>query len=195
MEHSDNGGAIMESLNSYAPEIIRAGGQEWIQWYAAVWYTPQDPGSQYELFPGAYERIHKNAFDDVLRTSQNIEALYNHNRHDVMGDTDSKTLFLTPDEIGLRAAVPYDATDPVRSKARAKLTQNVVKGGSFRANFNHEPEKTDKGWILHVRHVDKLTEVSLVHKPAYTSARADQVRERIKEEEERIRRILRAKEL
>ena len=60
-----------------------------ISGYAAVFFREGDPGTQYELFEGAVERIMPGAFDDALRDRTDVVALLIHNFDWLLGRTKS----------------------------------------------------------------------------------------------------------
>ncbi|MCA9167579.1 MAG: HK97 family phage prohead protease [Planctomycetales bacterium] len=46
--------------------------------YAAKFYKENDPGTQYQLWPGAYERVMPGAFASVFKRRDDVRGLFNH---------------------------------------------------------------------------------------------------------------------
>ncbi len=84
--------------------------------YAAVFWVPDDPGTEYPLYEDVVERIAPGCFDRAVQ-EDDVRALFNHDPNCVLGRTTSGTLTLTVDGKGLR----YTITPP-----NAPLTQGVI---------------------------------------------------------------------
>lgn len=107
----------------------RADGGKTITGYAAVFYRPGDPGTEYRVFDDLVERILPGAFDQVLREGETV-GLFNHNRNVVLGRRSAGTLRLSVDATGLR----YEIDAPDRQDAKdliVSLERHDVTGSSF----------------------------------------------------------------
>lgn len=136
-------------------------GQDmYIEGYFAVF------NSQTELWPGAFEEIAPEAFDNTL--GNDIRALINHDTTLVLGRNKSGTLELKADSHGLwgRAKINPNDTDAMNVYERVK--RGDVDQCSFGFNINKEEtdwrEDGTVKWII--KDVD-LHEVSVCTFPAY----------------------------
>src|SRR5690625_1806398 len=78
-------------------------GEKVIEGYFAVF------NSETELWPGAYEEIAPEAFNNTL--NNDIRALMNHDTAFVLGRTKSNTLTLKVDEHGLWGSIKINEND------------------------------------------------------------------------------------
>lgn len=131
--------------------------------YAARYYDPSDPGTEYpmEFLPGTpLERIMKGAFsgnvnDDVL-------AVWAHNAETILGRTVSGTLRLRADELGLWYEV--DLPDTAAASDLAKLiTRGDVDTSSFAFENPNDNWRTENGReIREIRSFGRIRDVSPV---------------------------------
>src|SRR5579872_464038 len=141
--------------------------------YAAVFYNPSDPGTQYELAPGIFERIDPRAFDRALR-EDDVAGLFNHDDSLMLGRTSSGTMRLSVDAHGLR----YEIDPPDTATAREVielLKRGDLRGSSFA--FKPEPGTTQTSFDGDIS-IRLLTSVQLfdvgpVSFPAYSGTDAD----------------------
>lgn len=141
-----------------------------ISGYAAVFYRVDNPDTEYQLWPGAVERVMPGAFDETLKRGDDVLALFNHNASFVLGRTKSGTLKLSVDDIGLRYEV-----DPLDTQAYRDLVTLMQRGDIDGSSFSFSPEGPDgHRWYvqdgkLEVRELRnlKLHDVSPVTVPAY----------------------------
>lgn len=166
----------------YHPTEVRSLGGR-IVGTASPAYNGQ-PGTQYMLWEGAYERFAPGAFDDHLRTQPDVVALFNHNRDWVLGRTPG-TLSLRADGNGLH----YEISPPDTQVARDVLTsigRGDLRGSSF-AFIPDDVEWFDEGENeIRLIKKAKLYDVSVVTTPAYdgssTSLRSAEERKAIEQE-------------
>jgi HK97 family phage prohead protease len=142
--------------------------------YAAVFYDEDDPGTQYQLFPGLVERIMPTAFDRCIRENQDVRGLFNHEPDNLLGRRSSGTMRLAVDQRGLLYEIDYDEDDPDHRRVMAKLERGDLTGSSFSfwvpdGGQRFYPEDPASPAILDVRElldVDVL-DVGPVTFPAY----------------------------
>ncbi|MBN8253602.1 HK97 family phage prohead protease [Priestia flexa] len=136
-------------------------GEAFIEGYFAVF------NQETELWPGAFEEIAPEAFNNSLRDND-IMCLDNHDTRVVLGSTGSQTLELKTDSRGLWGRVKVDLEDPFAKSAYRKVQTGKVRGCSFgfvplKEDIEHRKDGTLK-WI--VREADTM-EVSITAFPAY----------------------------
>lgn len=102
--------------------------------YAAVYYDPAIPESEYRIGASMVERIRRGAFDRMLASLPDVVALYNHDLNYVIGRTTSKTLRLSADDIGLR----YEVDVPDNELGRT-VYDAVARGDVSGASFSYRP--------------------------------------------------------
>lgn len=136
-------------------------GQDmYIEGYFAVF------NRQTELWPGAYEEIAPEAFDETL--SNDIKALINHDTTLVLGRNKAGTLELKTDNYGLWGRVKINPADTDAVNIYERVKRGDVDQCSF--GFNIIEEETgwrDDGTVQwRLKKVD-LHEVSICTFPAY----------------------------
>lgn len=142
--------------------------------------------SETELFPGAFEEIAPEAFNNTL--SNDIRALINHDTNLVLGRTKAGTLELEVDEKGLFGRIKINENDTDAMNLYERVKRGDVDQCSFGFNILKEDvEYRDDGTIKWtIREVD-LHEVSVVTFPAYQET---SVQARMREKEQFIQRKL-----
>ena len=96
-----------------------------IMGYAAVFNTES------RVLNGFVERMHPNAFDEVLATSPDVIGVFNHDRNMLLGRTSNGSLKLTADGYGLRyELMPNERTSVGRDVVEWVKDRTVV-GSSF----------------------------------------------------------------
>lgn len=137
--------------------------------YAAVFYRADDPGTEFELFPGCVERIMPTAFDRAAAECD-VRGLFNHDKNNVLGRVSAGTLRLSVDGTGLR----YEIDPPDTQAARDVLTllrRGDVTGSSFAFIPKYDRRAEGGRTVLEV--VDcTLIDVGPVTLPAYPSTLA-----------------------
>lgn len=148
----------------------RADGKPVITGYAAVFYDPNDPGTEYEMWSDVRERIMPGAFDRALR-EDDVRALFNHDDCFVLGRSTAGTLRLSVDAKGLRYEI-----DPPDTQCARDLMESLKRGDISGSSFMFRPlenviRETDAGYIIERTQL-KLFDVGPVAFPAYESATA-----------------------
>lgn len=142
-----------------------------------------------ELWPGAFEEIAPEAFDETL--SNDIRALINHDTTLVLGRNKAGTLELRTDSYGLWGRIKINPNDTDAVNLYERVKRGDVNQCSFGFNILQEDaEFRDDGtvkWTL--RKID-LQEVSVVTFPAYEDTG---VQARKAEVEQHRQRLLEAK--
>lgn len=156
------GGARIETRRDGRPTIVG---------YAAVFYDPADPGTEYMLDPpDIVERIMPGCFDRALR-EDDVLARFNHDENLLLGRTRSGTLRLVVDRRGLRYEI-----DPPDTTVGRDVMELIRRGDLFGSSFRFAPLATkyrdDGGAYVVERHDVLLVDVGPVDFPAYTSTEA-----------------------
>lgn len=135
-------------------------GEKIIEGYFAVF------NQETELWPGAFEEISPEAFNDSL--SNDIRALTNHETTLVLGRNKSGTLKLSVDSRGLWGQITINENDSDALNLYERVKRGDVDQCSFGFNIlNEETDWREDGtvkWLL--KEID-LHEVSVVTFPAY----------------------------
>jgi len=161
-------------------ETREAEGKLYISGYFAVF------NSEYEIFPGASERVAPGAFDETL--PGDIRCLIDHETRLVLGRTKSRTLTLKADSRGLWGEVEINPSD----QDALNLYERVKRGDVDQCSFgfeilDEEFEELENKVLWTIRKV-KLYEVSVVTFPAYeetgVTARKRQLNEMRKKDNE-----------
>jgi HK97 family phage prohead protease len=115
---------------------------------------------------GQVEMFHPNAFDGFLRTCPRVEALVEHCKSALIGDTHGGGLVLSPGERGLWFSLDLLDTGGGREAAR-RVREGELRGVSIA--FNSEASELAGIYPHQFRLVTRarLTEISLVERPAY----------------------------
>lgn len=138
--------------------------------YAAVFYDGT-PGTEFELWDGAVERIMPGAFDKALSRPDDVRALFNHSANRALGRTSSGTLKLKADKRGLL----YE-TKPKKTRAYRDAVEDIESGDVTGSSFSFN--MTDGEWSrendLDIRLVRgiKLFDVGPATFPAYEGSTA-----------------------
>jgi HK97 family phage prohead protease len=121
----------------------RADGKPVIAGYGAVFYNPDDPGTQYRLWGNTYERFMPGAFDEALK-SDDVRSFFNHDPSAILGRKSAGTLKLSVDEVGLR----YEVTPPDTQYAK-DLLQSIERGDVSGASiiFDLPGDRSRVVWI------------------------------------------------
>lgn len=150
----------VERRSTARPVEIRSEGEgkSVCHGYAAVFYSPSDPGSQYQLWEGVYERIMPGAFDRMLREQQDVRALFNHSPDSLLGRVSAGTLRLSIDSIGLRYEIDLpDNTagrDTKESLARGDLKESSFSFNCYRNGKVSWVDQTIDGVELSIRQIE-----------------------------------------
>lgn len=158
----------------------REGGKRVITGYAAVYYDPSNPGTEYCPFDGFCERIKPGAFDRALREKQDVIAVVNHDDDQLLGRTTSGTCRLSVDAKGLRYEIDPPNTS-AGNDAIELITRGDISGSSFAFVSTSETwemdqkTKEDIRWINEVDLVDVCPVVNPAYAATSTNVRADDV--------------------
>lgn len=167
--------------------------------YGAVFYDASDPGTEFEIVEGVFERIMPGAFDRSLREND-VRSLFNHDTNFVLGRTSAGTLKLTTDARGLRYRIDVPEAQTIRDLVLSPVERGDVSGSSFMflPRDSRWLDRPDGSLVREIHDVD-LVEVGPVTFPAYQSTTSDvgrQARRRSRRRRrEAIRRRLRYVEL
>lgn len=156
------------------PQILkRENAPPAIQGYAAIHYDGT-PETEFELWPGALERILPGTFERAAR-DDDVRALFNHEPGAILGRTRAGTLRLSVDSRGLR----YEIRPPDTQLSRDLLQwleRGEVTGSSFSFQVLEAAwrEETREGKTVDVREIRdvKLFDVGPVTFPAYEATTA-----------------------
>lgn len=119
-----------------------------------------------ELWPGAYEKIDPEAFNNTL--GNDIRALINHDTTLVLGRTKANTLSLSIDSYGLFGVIQINSEDRDAVNLYERVKRGDVDQCSFGFNIlNEEIDYRDDGTIEWTLKEIDLHEVSVCTFPAY----------------------------
>ena len=154
----------------------REDGTTTLSGHAAVFYRADEPGTQYELWSGAVERIERTAFDAAIERDD-VRALFNHDSNYPLGRTSSKTLKLSVDERGLKFSVDLPDTQAGRDVAES-VRRGDVSGASFGFVVTDQEWRTEDGMDVRSIAGVELYDVGPVTFPAFeatdVSVRSDE---------------------
>jgi uncharacterized protein len=150
----------------------RDGQPSKITGYAAVFYDGTRD-TEYELWPGVFERIAPNAFDQVLLDNYDTRALFNHDPNMLLGRVSAGTLKLERFARGLRYIIKPTGTQRA-SDVMTDIEAGNVDGSSFGFVVDSEEwSKEDDGReIRTIQSVSHLYDVGPVTFPAYKATSA-----------------------
>lgn len=166
----------------YQEIAIRAAGDMKIQGVASVWYDSRNSGTEYNLFGNVVERISPEAFDQVLKSKQDVLALFNHDVNHVLGRMSNDTLRIWKDERGLNYEVQLDPNQQSHRDLYASIQRGDIKGSSFGAmvGYTQWSKEGDKE-VRTIKRFTALRDVSCVAIPAYsgtsTAIRSSEIKE------------------
>ncbi len=146
-----------------------------IRGYAALYYDGTTE-TEYELWPGAVERIMPGAFDRAIEDGLDIAGLFNHDPSAVLGRTSAGTMRLGSDERGLWYEIDLGNTT-VAKDVREHLERGDVRGSSFSFAVEKEEwrQESENGRTVEIRElisVYPLYDVGPVTFPAYEATSA-----------------------
>lgn len=145
-------------------EVETRDGETYIRGYASVFHVPDEPGTEYQLFPDLKERIMPRAFNKALQERHDAAALFNHDPNMILGRVSSGTVKLSKDQKGLR----YEVKPPVsRADVVEAIQRGDVKGSSFGFRVLEQKFRTEEGIDIREIHSVELLDVSPVVYPAY----------------------------
>ena len=144
-----------------------------ISGYAAVYFNPADPGTEYELYSDLTERILPGAFDRALREGQDIRCLWNHNADFLLGRTKSGTCRCYTDDRGLVYTTKVGNTSIGRDVLE-HIRRGDCDGSSFSFRVVKQSFTDGQNGGPDIREIEdvNLFDVSPVCMPAYESSTA-----------------------
>jgi uncharacterized protein len=169
----------------------RADGGRVISGYAAVFYDPAIPGTEYQLWDNVVERIAPGAFNRAIAEGQDVVGCFNHDDGVLLGRVSNATLRLQVDAVGLRYEIDVNEADPEATSVAAKIERGDLRGSSFAFiatgwTYTETPDAV----IREVNDCD-LYDVCPVTTPAYDATtatiRSDSDKAKIRQEVERLR--------
>jgi HK97 family phage prohead protease len=138
----------------------------------AVFYNENDPGTEYELYPGVVERVMPTAFDEL---EEDIISTYNHDVNQLLGRTRSGTLRLKVTPQGLTYETEINRDDPTAMGVYAKVKRGDVDGSSIWFYIESETRIEDEANNRVIYEINKvrLKEVGPVAMPAYQATTSE----------------------
>lgn len=134
--------------------------------FAAMYFDPEDPGTEYELWEDMYEQMMPGCFDRALRENQDVRGLMNHDPNMLLGRTSAGTMRLNLTAKGLAYEInPPDTQagrDCVTSIERGDLT-----GSSFTFSASDVTWREQNGKIIREIRDVQLYDCGPVTFPAY----------------------------
>lgn len=145
----------------------RADGKSVITGYAAVFYDPNDPGTEYRMWSDMVERIMPTAFDKAIREND-VRGLFNHEDCLILGRNTAGTMRLSIDRRGLRYEI-----DPPDTQYASDLMKSIRRGDVTGSSFMFRPVantyREAEGTYIIERDEVQLFDVGPVAFPAYES--------------------------
>lgn len=156
------------SIPTSVSVLTRDDGQRLIVGYASVFYSPDDPGTEYQIGKRFVERIGETAFNRALKEKQDVRGLFNHDSNTILGRTKNGTMRLSVDQRGLRYEI-----DPPETQAAEGVVAAIARGDVDGSSFGFvvrgeqwEDDEENQRNIRTVQDVD-LFDVGPVVYPAY----------------------------
>jgi HK97 family phage prohead protease len=140
--------------------------------YGALFYNPEDPGTEFQLYSDLKERIMPTAFDRALREAQDVAGLFNHNPDNVLGRISSATMTLKCDSRGLLYSIAMAKTS-IAGDVCQHVARGDVKGSSFSFGVRRQMFVAEGDCDVRELHDVDLYDCGPVTFPAYTSTTAD----------------------
>lgn len=174
------------------PQLRSDGDKQYIEGYAVLFYDPKNPGSEYNMGGDCFERVSKNAFDDVLLSGENVESWVDHSKDWYLGSTQDNTLSLRKDDKGIFYSIRVDPTFVDHVKAVQYGQRQRFKGSSFQASWQSSPSREGKKFIRTINKIIALRELGPCYRPAYKGTNAqlalrNEVEEQTKVEQTRLK--------
>lgn len=145
-------------------------GSRFISGYAAVFYRPGEPGTEYRLGPDTIERIAPTAFNRAIRERHDVRGLFNHDSNMLLGRTASGTMRLSVDSTGLRYEIDADPQSPLHQTVLRMLQRGDLSGSSFQfAVTKHSVARAANGSYIRTIEDFNLYDVGPVAFPAYSA--------------------------
>lgn len=173
MELRTDDGVLISRRNGSSPVRLadkRDGtGAQMLVGYASVFYDARDPmGTQFELYPGCFERISRTAFNRSLSEQDDVVCLWNHLPNELLGRTSSGTCRLSVDDVGLRYSCDICETTTSQDVAILAARMDIV-ASSFAFAARDVEWTEEAGSQVRIIHDCRLFDVSPVINPAYSA--------------------------
>lgn len=139
--------------------------------YAAVFYDPEDRGTEYNLSDFS-ERIAPGAFDAALERGDDVRALFNHDSGIILGRSVANTLRLSVDERGLKYEIDLPDTTAA-ADVRTLIERGDVSGSSFAFHVDSQSWREEDDKIIRNVESVSLFDVGPVTYPAYQGTEVD----------------------
>lgn len=131
----------------------RADGKEVIAGYAAVFYDPNDPGTEYVLWDDKYGRAVERVMPGAFDLTNDVRGLFNHNPSLLLGRSRAGTMRLSIDTKGLRYEI-----DPAETTSCKDLVEHIRRGDLSGSSFSFGIPPEGQKWTT-VQTGDKWSEV------------------------------------
>jgi HK97 family phage prohead protease len=109
-----------------------------------------------ELWEGFFEKIDRNAFNDTLADGHNIFLLYHHHWDKPLASTQTGTLELSTDNIGLRFKAIINSNLSYAKDTLELIRQGLIQGCSFGFNCIEEGYNYNKDTDTATRTLKKI---------------------------------------
>jgi HK97 family phage prohead protease len=148
----------------------RADGTGRLEGYAAVYFDPSNPGTQFQLGKDVFERVLPGCFERALKEGDDCRLLLNHDPNFSLARTRSRTLALSSDKTGLRIRASLG-----KSPFAASVLESVQRGDVSEMSFAfiidrqnwREEKQGDKTIAIRELLSVRLLDVSCVTYAAY----------------------------
>lgn len=101
-----------------------------ISGYAAVFYKPGRPTTEFWLGDNVVERVARGAFDNSLDSGNTVLAMFNHDPNQLLGKTTAGTMRLEVDNVGLRYEILLP-NNVIGDTVLESVTRGDLDGSSF----------------------------------------------------------------
>jgi len=148
-------------------------GKKLIRGTGAVFFDPDDPGTEFSLWPGMKERIMPSAFDEALKRPDDVRGLFNHDANQILGRNVANTMTLSKSKRALDYII-----DPPDSPNAANVIAALERGDVTGSSFSFTLAKGGQRWYdeedEEIREITNVTlfDVGPVTFPAYTATDA-----------------------
>jgi HK97 family phage prohead protease len=162
-----------DSVRSMQRQELRTTGTTELRGYAAKFYDPTDPGTQYALSRNVVERIAPTAFDRTLSTPDEVERVILVAGHDpnlILARVGAGTLKLNTDATGLYYRAKPAMDSPIDKHFVSHVARGDIAGSSFQ--FMVRDSRWTTEGKLEVRELLdlELHDTTITPVPAYQSA-------------------------
>jgi HK97 family phage prohead protease len=149
----------------------RDGNQDILTGYAAVFYQPDDPGTEFQLYSDCKERIMPTAFDRAIREAQDVRCLFNHDPNQILGRSSAGTMKCSVDRRGFVYETVAGDTSIARDVCQ-HITRGDVTGSSFSFRVVKQMFASEGDMDIREVHDVDVYDAGPVTFPAYDSTTA-----------------------